>query len=74
MLRALRCVDEVVVVDSLMDALSRYKPAVFVKGCDYEGKIQPEHESYCAAHGIRIRITETPKWSATEIGHALRAG
>jgi rfaE bifunctional protein nucleotidyltransferase chain/domain len=72
MLRALRCVDDVLVVHSLDEALRRVKPAVFVKGCDYIGKIQDKHAAYCKKRGIEIKLTSTPKWSATEIGNELR--
>lgn len=73
MLKALRCVDDVLVVHSADEALRRVKPAVFVKGVDYIGKIQDKHVRYCHKHGIEIKLTATPKWSATKIGHELRS-
>jgi D-beta-D-heptose 7-phosphate kinase / D-beta-D-heptose 1-phosphate adenosyltransferase len=73
LLRALRCVDRVVVVDTVLEALRTVRPQVFVKGRDYRGRIQPAHLAYCLARGIEIRITATPRgWSATQVGHALR--
>jgi rfaE bifunctional protein nucleotidyltransferase chain/domain len=74
MLRALRCVDHVFIVDGLMQALRLAEPAVLVKGSDYAGGITPEHQAYCDAHGIEVKITDTPKWSGTEIGNELRRG
>ena len=72
MLRALRCVDQVLVVHSLMEGFRRIKPQVFVKGGDYIGRIQDEHAAYCHKHGIEIHLTTTKKWSATDIGNELR--
>lgn len=73
MLRALRCVDRVVIVDSLMEGLRKVRPAVLVKGSDYMNGLSAEHAAYCARKGIAVRITDTPKWSATKIGNALRS-
>lgn len=72
LLSALRCVDLVLVFDDVIDALRAVRPQVFVKGGDYAGRIQPEHRAYCDARGIEIRIIETPRWSATKVGDALR--
>jgi cytidyltransferase-like protein len=66
-LRALRCVDDVIVVDNVIEALERVRPDVFVKGPDYVGKIEPAHEQYCHDHGIEIRFTSAPKWSTTAL-------
>jgi rfaE bifunctional protein nucleotidyltransferase chain/domain len=74
MLKALRCVDHVFFCDSGLQAVRLAKPAVFVKGSDYQDKIEPEIQAFCEKHGIEIRITDTPKWSATEIGNELRRG
>lgn len=75
MLQSLRCVDRVVICHSLMSALKLLKPAILVKGIDYkETGLEPEHQEYCDLHGIEVRFTDTPKWSATEIGDALRSG
>jgi rfaE bifunctional protein nucleotidyltransferase chain/domain len=74
MLKALRCVDHVFFCDSGLQAVRLAKPAVFVKGSDYQDKIEPEITAFCEKHGIEIRITDTPKWSATEVGNELRRG
>lgn len=68
-LRGLRCVDEVVCVDSLMEALHKVRPRVLVKGRDYQGRMDPAHEMYCAANGIAIRLTDEPIISATKVIH-----
>lgn len=68
-LRELRCVDEVICVDSLMEALHKVKPGVLVKGRDYVGRVDPIHEAYCVKHGIAIRLTDEPVISVTDIIH-----
>lgn len=72
-LTELRCVDGAFIVPGVMHALRRMKPAVFVKGPDYFGQIDPEVEQYCREHGIDIRFTDTPKLSATELLRELRS-
>ena len=47
---ALRCVDTVIRVNSALQALEMVKPDIFVKGKDYEGKIESIHKQYCKAH------------------------
>lgn len=74
MLKALRCVDRVVIVDALMDGLLSVRPQVLVKGSDYSGGPEGRHMDHCRKHGIEVRITDTPKWSATEVGNELRRG
>lgn len=66
MVRALKCVDLVIICDGLLDALKIAKPSILVKGSDYQ-KLEPEHEAYCVSHGIEIRFTKTPKFSTTEL-------
>lgn len=74
-LHELRCVDRVVIVDSSLEALELVRPQIFVKGADYaEVGLAPADQAYCAAHGIEVRFTNTPKWSATQVGDALRRG
>ena len=69
MLRALAIVDEVVLADNALDALQQVDPDVFVKGREYEGNIEAEHESYCRARGIEIAFTGTQKFSSTDLLH-----
>ena len=65
--KEMRCVDRVVLVTGAMDALESVKPDIFVKGQDYAGKIEAQHADYCKAHGIQIRFTNEPMYSATKI-------
>jgi len=69
MLEALRCVDKAFYCANALDALSSMKVDVFVKGKEYEGRIETEHEDYCRAHGIEIHFTDTPKLSSTALLH-----
>lgn len=74
MLGSLRCVDDVIVFDSVLEAVKEILPDVFVKGSDYVGKLDPDLVAFCKSRKIDMRFTSTPKWSATEIGNALRGG
>ena len=67
LIRALRVVDQAILCDDSLDALDAIKPSIFVKGADYIGKIEKRHADYCKAHGIEIRFTDTPIYSATKI-------
>jgi cytidyltransferase-like protein len=69
MLRELRCVDMVILVDSAMQALETIKPHIFVKGGDYKNRIEPEHYRYCQKHGIEIAFTNEPHYSSTDLLH-----
>ncbi len=56
---SLSCVDIAFICEGGGDALRRAKPNIFVKGREYEGKIEPEHEEYCRKHNIKIMFTDT---------------
>ena len=74
-LKGLRCVDKVIGVSGLIEALDFVKPSILVKGTDYRGGLHDVHEKYCNKHGIRIVYTDTPKLSATElINEAAKRG
>lgn len=73
MVGALRCVDEVLIVGGSVEALLRAAPQVFVKGPDYVGRIGADVAEHCAQHGIEIRFTAAPKWSASEVVRELRS-
>lgn len=64
--KALRCVDDVLIVCGLTEALEKVKPDIIVKGIDYRDGLQQEHKDYCRAHGIEIAFTDTPKYSASD--------
>lgn len=67
MLQALKYVHSTILVDSSLEALERIKPAVFVKGKEYEGKIREDDAAYCKAHGISIAFTDEAVWSSTKL-------
>ena len=69
---ALRCVDEVMICESLLEALVERKPDILVKGIDYRMGLDPEHTAYCEKHRIQVVFTNTPKLSATELIHEAR--
>ena len=62
---SLKCVTQAIIVSGLVDALEKVKPDIIVKGRDY-GSLLPAHEAYCKTHGIKIRFTDTPKFSSTD--------
>lgn len=64
---ALRCVDGVIIVENLIQALTMIRPDILVKGQDYKQGLDQEHQDYCRQNGIEIRYTDTPKYSATEL-------
>ena len=66
-LSELRCVAEVILVDSSLDGLIRLRPAVFVKGAEYRGKILPEDRQFCLTHGVKIRFTDEQTYSSTAL-------
>src|SRR5690349_7026622 len=72
LLRALRCVDKVITVSGLIEAIDIAKPNILVKGTDYRQGLHDVHEKYCRDRGIEIRYTTTEKLSATEM--ILEAG
>lgn len=73
MVGEMRCVDEVRIVPDVITALQLIKPAVFVKGPDYAGRVDPDVVELCDRNGVAIRFTDGPKWSATSIGNELRS-
>ena len=65
LVKALSCVDGVVLCDGLLDALQTVRPHILVKGKDYaDGGINELHLAYCKTHRIEVRYTDTPKISA----------
>lgn len=67
MLRELRCVNQVVLVDGLLEALYLFRPQVLVKGKDYEGRLERSHGEFCEKHGVQIVFTDTKKYSSTAL-------
>jgi len=68
MLRALRCVDDVISTDSAVAAIARVAPDFFVKGIDYaDGKHFTENIAQaCEEVGAHLCYTSTAKRSAAE--------
>ena len=65
-LEALRCVDQIILVDNSFQALHLVKPDVYVKGREYEGKLIKGEVEFCQAHGIEIVFTEQ-EYSTTKL-------
>lgn len=70
---SLRFVDGVIIVDNLIEAMTLIRPDILVKGRDYMGGLDQEHQDFCRQNGIEIRYTETPKYSASQFLNASRA-
>ena len=73
-LRELRCVAGVVIVNDVYEALREVRPNIFCKGIDYSDSIDPAIRQYCDDAGIGILITESPKFSSTALINELRHG
>lgn len=54
MVKALRCVDQVLLVRDSFEALKRVKPDILVKGIEYREKLI--ERDYCLHHGIRMEF------------------
>ena len=62
LVRAISCVDHVMVVTGLLDALRICRPHVLAKGKDYQKTgLEDTYDAYCHRHGIEILFTDTPK-------------
>jgi rfaE bifunctional protein nucleotidyltransferase chain/domain len=68
-LRALRCVSEVIQTYSAVQAIRRVQPDIFCKGIDYAGmdRFTEDVVAACREVGAAIRFTSAPKQSVTEI-------
>lgn len=78
-LKALGCVDEVVVNDApdAVPVIEKIKPSVYVKGIDYGEKTDEALSREIAAvtaYGGRFHVTHTDKWSSTRIINGERLG
>lgn len=67
MVTALKCVTAAILSVDALDALRQVKPAVFVKGEEYEGSIQPEVLDYCKENKIEIAYTRAKRYSSTKL-------
>lgn len=66
-LRGLRCVHHVIIAKDVIEAMQVILPDIFVKGDEYEDKLEPKHVEYFKEHGIDVRFTNTPKFSSTAL-------
>ena len=66
-LRSLKCVDSVILVALMIEALEWVRPKILVKGSDYLQGLDPVHTGYCKRHDIEIRFTKSPKYSAMKM-------
>ena len=68
-LRALRCVSEVISTSSAVAAIKHVRPHIFVKGIDYAGgdRWTEDVESACKRVGAEIRFTKAQKQSVTDV-------
>jgi rfaE bifunctional protein nucleotidyltransferase chain/domain len=64
-IRALAIVDMVIPSVSGLEAVKKIKPDVFVKGTEYEGKLQ--EKALVEFYGGRVVFTDTPTYSSTAI-------
>ena len=67
LLRELRCVSEVISSKSGLEALREVRPAVFVKGVDYEEGLELDVVAVCKEVGAQIVITPTEKFSTSQL-------
>ena len=73
MLQALRCVYEVRIVNSSLEALAQWKPAIFAKGHDRkEIGLMPEEIAYCEAHKIEVRFTSPNPQTTSKIVEMIK--
>ncbi len=76
-LRAFAFVDDVVISaqPDAVDVINELKPAVYVKGIDYDAKEDKALDREIAAveaHGGRFHVTRTDKWSSSRIINGSR--
>lgn len=66
MVRELRCVDSVIVVESGSSAIHAVRPDIFVKGIEYANRGIPE-EAILRQYGGRVVYLDTAKYSSTKL-------
>lgn len=73
-LRALAIIDEVILVESSIEALAAIKPAVWCIGEEYRNKVREDDALYCRQWGIKLVFTNEKTYSSTKICDLLRQG
>ena len=64
-LRALRIVDDVAIIEDVFEALRTIKPDVYVKGIEYAGKLK--EQELVESLGGRVYFTKGPVYSSTKL-------
>ena len=60
MVKALRCVDQVILVEDSFEALKKVKPDIFAKGIEYKRNLK--EKDYCLEYGIKtVFISPRPE-------------
>ena len=73
LIKSLRCVADADLCQDSLDALERWKPAVFCKGYDYiEKKLLYAEIEYCKKHGIEIYYTRHNSQTTSGIIERIR--
>ena len=67
MLRALRIVSRVIIVDDLIEALYAVEPDAMALGSEYKERVEPQHRAHCELHKIDIVFTDGPVYSSTKL-------
>ena len=67
MLRALRIVSRVIVVDDALEALYAVEPGIFALGQEYEERVEPQHRAFCDLHKVKIAFTHGKVYSSTKL-------
>ena len=67
-IKALRCVKRVILVDSSLEALKIINPDIFIKGEEYKRRIRKEDRAWCKENGCKIVFT--PKTHSSTTIHA----
>ena len=67
MLRALRIVSRVIIVDNALEALYAVEPDIFALGQEYRERVSPQHQAFCDLHKVKIAFTDGPVYSSTKL-------
>ena len=64
-IRALRVVDDVAIIEDVFEALRTIRPDVYVKGFEYAGKLK--EQELVESLGGRVYFTNGPVYSSTKL-------
>ena len=71
-LRALAIVDDVVLVESPIEALAALKPSIWCIGIEYKSRVSSSDWMYCRANKIELIFTSKKIYSSTKIVSLMR--